>query len=300
MARNYVLDRDLLVDTEDNIYVALTNYNPPGYYFAYLKYVYTGHGIWKGYERVYKYYGVHNLIKLNQEFLFEPCYDVSFPIIRKSKLKFHLKPEDFVKNLLKRSQNNLQEQILVEIIEKIGSKDVGVTGSLLAGISHSESDVDIIIYGCKKAMDFIESFQGFQEDKEWIVNVAQNYNIDISLAKLLYDNKRRGLYKGVKVSILFNSGNVEKYCKKICRKIGKVKFVGTIEGDCRALFYPAEALVYNTNTVGVDKIVSYEGIYSSLLFGSKRVYVEGMLMECEDEKVVVIGDREVGGIVKPL
>ncbi|MEM1625924.1 MAG: nucleotidyltransferase domain-containing protein [Sulfolobaceae archaeon] len=300
MARNYVLDRDILIDVNNNIYVALTNYNPYGYYFAYLKYTYTGSGIWKGYERVYRYYGVHNLIKLNQEFMFEPCYDVSFPILRWSKIRYHLKPEEFVEKFLKKSQNNLQEEILIEVLEKIGTKGVGVTGSLLAGISHKLSDVDIIIYGCKRSMEFIESFQGFQNDNEWIVETAENYKIDISLAKLLYDNRRRGIYKGVKISILFNSGETEKYCKKICRKLGKVKFLGNIEGDCKALFYPAEALVNESNDVKVDKIISYEGIFSSALFGNKRVYVEGMLMDCEDEKIVIVGDREIRGLIRPL
>jgi Uncharacterized protein conserved in archaea len=102
MGRDYFFDRDIIIDKEGNVYTILTNYNPPGYVFAYLKYVYTGKGLWKGYERIFKKYGVHNLIKINQMFTFESCYDASFPIVLLSNISRHLKPEERLQEILKK------------------------------------------------------------------------------------------------------------------------------------------------------------------------------------------------------
>ncbi|MEM0293506.1 MAG: nucleotidyltransferase domain-containing protein [Saccharolobus sp.] len=299
MERRYFLDRDLIIDKLNNIYTIFTNYNPPGYVFAYLKYIYTGKGLWRGYERVFKQYGVHNLIKIQQENNFEYCYDAPFPIVYLSNIKKHIKPEEELNRLLKRSINDDVVLALIDFVENyVKVKDVGVTGSIALGIHHENSDIDIIIYGCKNALDFIESFEGFKKDEQWIIETNTNYGIDY--ANLLYDNKRRGIYKGRKISVLFVYDKPWKYCEEVCKKKGKVRFRATVLGDCQALFYPSIALVISKNEYRVSKIISYEGIFSLALFGRKEVMVEGMLMECQEENVVIIGDREVRGFIRPL
>lgn len=298
--RDYFLDRDLVISKDGSIYSVFTNYDMPGYIFAYLKYVYTGSGLWRGYERVFRAYGVHNLIKLSQDFVYEPCYDASFPIILKSNIKEHLRPEDKLREILSKSVNNNLELILLDFIEKyIGTSNVGIGGSLLAGISHEKSDIDIIVYGHKKALDYLESFPGFEVDKEWILEANSNYGIDF--ADLLYDNRRRGIYKGRKISVLFVDDKPWRYCEHLCRKRGRARIRAKVFGDYEALIYPAKAYV-STVIEGekVNAILSYEGLYSSALFGEKEVIAEGMMMECDDGNYILVGDRDVRGFVKPL
>ncbi|WP_338599869.1 nucleotidyltransferase domain-containing protein [Sulfolobus tengchongensis] len=299
MGRGYFLDRDIIIDKENNVYTVLTNYNPPGYIFAYLKYIYTGKGIWNGYERVLKRYGIHNLIKVKQKFNFESCYDASFPIVNLSNIVKHLKPEEKLQEILSRSINDEILYRLIEIVEKYIRVDkVGVTGSILLNSYHKDSDIDLIIYGCKKTLDFMETFTGFEKDYEWIYEANENYGIDF--ADILYDNRRRGVYKGKRVSILFVDDRPWKYCSDVCKKVGRIKFRATISGTCEALFYPSIANVISNNIYNVNKVVSYEGIFSSALFGEREVEIEGMLMKCQNENVVIIGDIDVRGYVKPL
>lgn len=299
--RDYFLDRDLIKDKEGNIYTILTNYNPYGYVFAYLKYVYTGKGLWKGYERVLKEYGVHNLIKLRQKFSFEPCYDVSFPVVMISEIREHLKPEEKMNEILNRLEDDDLELILLDFIEHnmVGYKNIGITGSLLAGIQHRDSDIDIVIYGEKEALDFIETFQGFDIDYNWIIEANINYGIDF--ADKLYDRKRRGIYKGKRFSILFVDDKPWRYCEHICINREKARIRAKIVGDYRSLVYPSTAYI-DTIFDGphIDYIISYEGLYSSLLFGEKEIIAEGRLMECDDVNILLIGDREIKGIVKPI
>jgi len=61
-----------------------------------------------------------------------------------------------------------------------------------------------------------------------------------------------------------------------------------------ALVYPSEVEAKS----GVDKVVSYEGIFSWLLYSSRKVKARGMLMKCGSEKVLLLGDRDVPARVR--
>ena len=304
MGRDYFLDKDLIIDKDLNIYVVYSNINSYGYVYAYLKYIYTGKGLWRGYERVLKSYGVHNLMKIPQKFIYEPCYDVSFPIISRSAIYKHLKPEHKLKQIISRASNRLEE-IAVEIYEKIGIKDMGITGSLLADISHEKSDIDFVIYGEKNAIDFMSSFKGFERDEEWIYETEKNYKIPLEIAKELYDVRIRGVYKGAKYSFLFVNPYPQKYCDKVCKRVGEGEIVADVYDNSKSLFYPSVVLLSNVSVIkGEYKpkvLVSYEGIYSTLLYKAKRIFAYGMVMKCDDGEVrIVIGDRDVKGYVKKV
>ncbi|BFH73289.1 nucleotidyltransferase [Sulfurisphaera javensis] len=304
MGRDYFLDKDIIIGKDGNIYVVYSNINPFGYVYAYLKYIYTGKGIWKGYERALKYYGVHNLLKVNQEFVYEPCYNVSFPIIYESNVLKHLRPEDKIKEVIK-SPKNILENIALEIYDKIGVRNIGITGSLLAGISHSSSDIDFVIYGIKDGLDFLNSFNGFERDEDWILETSKNYGISIEDAKELYDLRVRGIYKGVKYSFLFVYPYPLKYCDKVCKNVGEGEIVADISDNTYSIFYPSIVVLDNISLLKGEitpkTLTSYEGIYSMLLFKSKRIHARGMLMECNNgESILIIGDRNVKGYVRRL
>ena len=304
MGRDYFLDKDIIISKDSNIYMVYSNINSYGYVYAYLKYVYTGKGLWNGYERVLKFYGVHNLVRSPQSFIYEPCYDVSFPIVLRSAIYKHLKPECKLKQIISHTSNRLEE-IVVEIYEKIGIKDMGITGSLLAGISHQKSDIDFVIYGEKNAVDFMSSFKGFERDEEWIYETEKNYIIPIEIAKELYDVRVRGVYKGIKYSFLFVNPFPQKYCDKVCKRVGEGEIIADISDNSNALFYPSVIFLSNVSSIKGEykpkTLISYEGIYSTLLYKAKRIFARGMIMKCDDGEIrIVIGDRDVKGYVKKI
>ncbi|BBD72424.1 nucleotidyltransferase [Sulfodiicoccus acidiphilus] len=299
MGRGHFFDRDVLVSRDGSIYVVIGNAHPPGYVLAYLKYV-RGEGPWRGYRRVLKQYGVKNLISSPQTMSLEPCYDVTFPILPVSQLESHLLPEEGFLKLLSRAADR-QGEALMELALSLGTKELGVTGSLLTGTYHMDSDVDVLVYGCRRAIQVMEEFKGFQEDVEWISQTARTYGLSIGDAKALYDVRRRGKVKGVGYSVGFVDDRPHKYCERTCRKLGPREAVVEVEGWCDALFYPASAQVIR----GVEgkvpsKVLSYEGVFSPLLFGRRKLKVVGMSMDCEGEDVLVLGDREVTGYVKEV
>lgn len=304
MGRDYFLDKDLIIGRDSNIYMVYSNINPFGYVYAYVKYIYSGKGLWKGYERVFKFYGVHNLVRLRQEFLYEPCYDVSFPIILLSNVYKHLKPEEKIKEIISRPKNRLEE-IAIEIYEKINIRDLGITGSILADISHKNSDIDFVIYGERNANDFMNSFYGFERDYNWVIEAQDNYNLALEIAKDLYDVRVRGIYKGVKYSFLFVDPFPQKYCDKVCKRKGEGEIIADIYDNSKALFYPSVVTLSNVSVLKGDYrpkvLFSYEGIYSTLLYSSRRILSRGMIMECDDgETRIIIGDRNVKGYIKRI
>ncbi|BCU70419.1 nucleotidyltransferase [Stygiolobus caldivivus] len=304
MGRGYFLDKDVLVDKDWDIYLVYSNVNPYGYVYAMLKYTYTGKGLWRGYERVLKYYGVKNMVRLNQEFSMEPCNGVTFPILKLSRVFKHLKPEEKVTELIRRSPKSMQEAIFLDVYTALGVTEVGVTGSLLVGINHSKSDLDVVVYGCKNALDVMSNFNGFEEDKEWVIETSRNYGLSIDHSRQLYDKRMRGLIKGVKFSILFVDPRPQRPCKDVCKRRGEITIKAELEsGDCKALFYPSEVPLYNVNILSGETklrpkiLVSYEGIYSALLFSSRKIEAKGMLVECE-RPIIVVGDRDVPGYIR--
>ncbi|BCU68257.1 nucleotidyltransferase [Sulfolobales archaeon HS-7] len=296
MGEDSFLDRDALMDKRGNYYIVIGNAHPRGYVIAYLKYV-KGNGLWRGYQRVLPQYGIKNVLQLSQEFSFEPCMDVSVPIIRTSEIWLHLRPQDALTRIIRHPSDNL-EFVAVEMISRLGTNSAGIAGSLMLGIHHEDSDIDVIYYGCKRSLDVMHSFEGFETDKDWIVEVSQNYGL--KPIKDLYSIKRRGIFKGKKYSINFVNDKPEKFCKESCNKVGRQKLVAYVEPEsCEALFYPISMNLFDTNVISgpsvkPDKVMSYEGVISNLLFVGGRFKMEGMLMKCDTGFKLILGDRDVG------
>ncbi|WP_240938732.1 hypothetical protein [Metallosphaera hakonensis] len=291
------MDKDAFSDKDGNFGFVITNQNPPGYLFGYIKYTFTGTGLWKGYDRILKYYGVHNLMRSPQTFSMEPCYGVEFPVIYRSQIRRHILPEDVFEKVITNEKKINQSDTLFSLLDKVPNSRLGVTGSILLGIQHERSDIDLVIYGCKAAEDFMGSFKGGQPDPDWIAETSKNYSLDVSVVKGLYDIRTRGVYRSIKYSFSFVDDRPHPYCRDVCEVKEEVEVEGELEGDCNSLFYPSIAYLYARDFY---EIVSWEGIFSTALYKSKRVRIKGVRMECSKRQVILIGDRRTRGFVQVL
>ena len=107
----------------------------------------------------------------------------------------------------------------------------------------------------------------------------------------------RDRYKGVKYSFLFVDDQPWKYNEKVCTELNPIKIIGDNVGDYNSLFYPSRSTLYAGKEY---KVVSYEGIYNLTLYYSKKIEVYGMLMNCGDEMEIIVGDKKVGGYIRPI
>lgn len=281
------LDHDLIVDTEGNIHVVMGNRHPPGLITAYIKYVPTSRPtLWRGrftyYERVLREYSVEELVKVMQGFgtqIYDPTLNVFIPAVPESMIKVWLKPELRMDMLRRRVSDNV-ELVAVEVSELVSETvgvepgNIGVTGSVLAGIHGMHSDVDLVIYGCRDVVKFVEIPHlnmvkmpaGWVADK--IVRNSRILGLSPELYRELIPPYKFLSYKGVPVTFTFVSKDQTRYGGLVLRPLKPVDAVVEVEGGvCEALFYPSHVIVVKTVEGPVLRgLISYEAEYDYVLY----------------------------------
>ncbi|MEM4485704.1 MAG: hypothetical protein QW116_00500 [Zestosphaera sp.] len=315
------LDHDLVVDVEDNIYVVVGNRHPPGLITAYVKYAPTSNPtLWRGrftyYERVLREYDVSELVKVMRRFgiqVYDPTLNVLVPAVPESAVRKWLKPELKMEELRRRASDAV-ELTAVEVSELMSAsgvnpRNVGVTGSVLAGIHGRHSDVDLVIYGCRDVLEFVEAPHPYlsRMPANWIEGKIMNNSRTLGLSPNIY---RRIIphykflsYKGVPVTFTFVGRDRIRYGELVLKPVKPTDAVIEVEGgDCRALFYPSHVLATGrVEGVKVKGLISYEAEYGYVLYRGGRLRVSGMLEMSmpEEEFYLLVGGREHRGYVVP-
>ena len=330
------LDHDHIEDIYGRIYVVIGNTHPPGFIYAYMKYIPTKKKtFWcRGrlcYERIVKRYGVRNVmsvVKELQEYSYDPVLDAKAPRITTKYVHKHYKPRDRLQEMIKQCNDNL-EYLVLDVIDrlKLGASlsysSIGITGSILVGIHNVEiSDIDLIIYGCKESLEVVNTcIQNLskipkEELMKRLSGQSRIYGLDISTLLKLEPPYRNLRFKGRNVNIMFCSDVSGRYGEEVYRQVGTIEaLVEVTPNQCRALFYPSKALIHKVHRVyskprsvnledlkyGLRCIVSYESIYSYALFKGGLLRVKGILEKVypEGHYVVLIGGFEEPGFAIP-
>lgn len=319
-------DHDVVEDFLGRFYVVVGNLHPPNRLVAYLKYVpttiktiWTRRDMW--YDRVLKTYGVrslHRYLRGLQEFSYDPVFNTYIPTVKISSIIRYYYPEVRLREIIS-SVNDELELAVVEFTDMLRSYAgisvtcLGVTGSLLTKTHNvSTSDVDVVIYGCRPALDFIEHIDDFLKvrlDRIDLIKQSEVYGLDPRVLAKILPPYKKFLINGKEVNVLFvDDTPPPRYGSKIYLSLGVIEAVVQVRSnDCRALMYPSIAPVekvvnivlgnYGEDVVKhMEYIISYEGIYSYILFLGGTLVVRGILQ-------VVLPDRYyqimVGGIEEP-
>jgi len=327
------LDHDLLVDRNGNIHVVVGNNHPPGMVYAYPKYVPTNKKTpWCNhitcYERIPLHYEVMH-IYLRARGLVEESYDPKY-----GTNIIGLKRTDIVRTLNARrrlrdliaSPKTLLEILLVELVDELRSlgirlSDVGVTGSILAGIHNDEiSDIDLVIYGEDNTLRMLEVVSSVLKPltgtymSEWVKNHSKAYKLPREIVEKYYAIWRRGLYKNRVVSLIYvddkSISELYNYYSEIYYYLGALRAIVEVDPhQITSLYYPLKT---RARVVSIEKglrisdelvIVSYESLYSKPLYLGGKLLVEGALYKVKgphERLELLIGVREHRGFIKPL
>lgn len=315
------LDHDLIVDRDRRIYLVVGNTHPNGLIVAYLKYVPSKKPTLWGrrnvyYERVLKEYSVEEVLRVSSEVggqFYDPTLGVSIPVVKTSEVREWLRPEEKLERL-RRHVDDLVELISVEVSDilsdLIGLNDgnIGVTGSVLAGIHGPHSDVDLVIYGCREALEFVQSRLEMRKlpEEKIMTKVLENSRIlgiePETYVKLIPPYKFV-CFKGVPVTFTFVDRRSYRYGELVLRPIKPVSLlVDVIGGDCRSLFYPSRTQVDRVlEGPRVKEVISYEAEYNYLLYRGGLLRISGVLEKSipDNEYYVIVGGRENKGYVLP-
>lgn len=260
------------VETEESFFFTVVGYlHPPDGVLAYLKYV-PGKGPWRRdgltFKRIIQIYSMEELIgsiKLLKEdrpyyVRYDPVIGEEMSFVPNNRIKKHYSTIDIAKGLRKKEQPDPIEARALELmdilsnISGISTEKFGITGSLLVGIHHEESDVDIVVEGrdeCKKLIESLNSTDQVNcitrlRDKDkakWISTCTKKYPLSIEdLARLSSRIRNKYVYKGQVFSIhgiKAYQDIKESYGEIIYRRIGIGRAIAEVEDVSDSYFTPA-------------------------------------------------------------
>ncbi len=327
------LDHDYLEDVDGRLYVVIGNSHPSNYVIAYVKYVPTNERTpWrKGsryYARVIRMYGVKNVIptvKVIQEFTRDAMLNVNVPILRLSRLKKHYIPRYRLQEIIKRPNDALEVKLL-EAIDRlrtccnISLSNLGVTGSLLPMIHNVKiSDIDVIVYGCREAIELCECvsecFDKVPKDvmRRRLISRAKAYGLSVNDIIKLNAPYRMLYLNGKEINFCLVDDKPNRYCEFVYVPLSKATIKLELIGNCKSLFYPSIAYVSKVIEVIKSRIneevikrelkyvISYESIYSYVMFRGGKFIVEGVIERVlpYGHLALLIGASEYPGYLIP-
>jgi len=315
------LDHDLIIDRDNRIHVVIGNTHPKGLIVAYLKYVPSRRSTpWRGrgtyYERVLREYSVEEVLRVSSgvgAWFHDPTLGVSIPVVKVSEVLEWLKPEERLRELRKHVKDFV-ELVSVEVSDFVSDVTglsvncMGITGSVLAGIHGPHSDVDLVIYGCREALEFVQASIEMSKLPAGKVasKILENSRIlgiePETYAKIIPPYKFT-CFKGVPITFTFVDRRAYRYGDLVLRPLKPVSLIAEITGgDCKSLFYPSRTQVVRVlEGPAVKEVISYEAEYNYLLYKGGTLRISGMLEESvpDNEYYVVVGGRESKGYVIP-
>ncbi len=264
--------------------------HPPGCLIAYLKYVYTGKGKWRGFERVFADYDPHSVRK--GALVYDPNFSTWVPCVDLTEVLYAPHPLARMEEVLSRPRDPLEE-LALSAYSDLKVNRIGLGGSLLLSIHHPRSDVDFLIYPVGDPFwiwNELENNEKLGEEREWALRISSKLNIPLEAAKALYSKAKRATYRGREVSFAFVKEGAERYGNSVAERVGLFEGVLELEPCERGLFYPHRCWA------GKYLIESYESAFVKAFVKGGKVRVRGVLYEKPDgEKVIRVGVAEERG-----
>ncbi len=333
-----LLDHDHVEDSAGRIFIVVGNSHPPGAAVAYLKYVPAESSTYwcrgrKCYERVVRRYGVDGVLRAVsglQEELYDPTLGVTVPAVRLREVSRVYRPRDRLREILRRPGDSVELDAVIayERVREcsgVHPDSVGVDGSIAVGIHNpSVSDVDLVVYGCRGALEVAESVQGsfdrlpLEVEVERLAGMVSTYRLPLEVLRAIASPYKR-LYmrnRGREVNVMFASDEPGRYGERVLVPAALVEAELVVEpGDCGSLFYPGAARVSRVRELRVlgllrrvdvelsrvSRVVTYESLYSYPLYRGGELRVRGVLSieRPSGDLVVTVGTRETHSYAVP-
>jgi predicted nucleotidyltransferase len=264
------------------------------------------------------------------QYIFESTVDgISLPAVPMDRIAAHLCPETRLLELQSaRSEDELESKALrfTQLLSKEGgvpTESLGLTGSILARIHNPTfSDIDLVVYGLNNALR-VKTFLHKLEDsssceirrlagasrEKWIAERLRSTPLTRGDAAALLARKWNiGSFEGTEFSIHAVHAEMEvhgHYGDERYKPLGIIDATARIAGVKESMFMPAvfqieHADVKGSDAVaGLDRIVSYEGLYADVAVEGEMVSCRGKLERVESSSGIshriLVGSPEAGG-----
>ena len=309
-----------LIETENKVIFDVKGLvHPPGKLIAFPRYIPSPEGTRQGqqslFNKIYSFGERFSFLKQNMAELIvhDPIFDETLCEVPTGMIRKHYKPIEKLR-LLRNSANlgDLERKALnlaKNLKEKAGIpwSAIGISGSVLAGLYTSKSDIDPVVYGMKNC------FKAYAALKE-LLNEAESQFKPYTREELraLFDFRSKdtimgfedfarvesrkafqGMYEGTDYFIRFVKDwrQVGEQYGDICYKnSGYARIKATIADDSEALFTPCSYKVKNVEVVkgpkpkSLTEIVSFRGRFCIQAQRGESIAAQGKIERVTDKK----------------
>ncbi|MEM1584622.1 MAG: nucleotidyltransferase domain-containing protein [Nitrososphaerota archaeon] len=302
-----IRDHDFLEDLQGWMFCVVGDIHPPDGFFAYPKYA-LGPGPWRRGERSFtrtlEKYSMSELKNLleNLKRLRPECVRLDYVLgaemffLPSIKILKHYSCNEDLKKIIEKDDRDVLEQLLVDLVHEFSDLSgvrleyFGVTGSILLGIHHERSDIDLVIYGKENYWKVIEALDEITSPRyeHSLKRFSTIYPIKVEDAKKLARRVRhKRTYRGANFSIygVRKQDEIdEKYGDYIYRMIGLAKAELEVVDSSRSCFTPSIYIVEGYAEIGgvrypVERLTCYDLTYTALLHEGDKLEVFGKLEE---------------------
>jgi len=270
------------------------------------------------YRRSMRYYSAPNVMnavdllsRIFPEYVFysEP-FNMTFSAVPTSRIAKHYCPEQHLLELRNRERVDKLQSKAVELAHLLADESgvpptrLGVTGSILLGVHQvSFSDIDLVVYGREEARRIKDTLLSLYERKgtgverlrgkslsRWCKEMSLVHPFTIPEARRLYNSRKwnKGTFRGTIFSIhptKVEDEVAERYGDEFYKPRGIVEAKAKVVDSADSYFLPAVYLVKDVQFDGdaqfgmVEKLISYEGLYSDVASNGEEIVVRGKLEE---------------------
>lgn len=296
--------------------MVLGDVHPEDRVWSILKYV-EGAGPWRSsdgrtYSRTLSDYSVKEVIRtLNYVRSLRPDYVYYDPTVGNEVMAPPLtgitrvfRTKERAAELL-RSRDSLPEGSLerrsVELMEWLAESAgipldaLGVTGSILLGIAHSGSDVDLVVYGEECVKRALRALSECSDDRlrlgvgsEWISQLRSQFRTTREDAELLASRVlNKGEFLGTRFSLFgVRQRPAQRHGESQYVSKGIVETVVEITDDIESLFTPVVYAV-DEEVFGVERVVTYYGRLAGVLRPGDKLSIRAKLEEVRSDRGTV-------------
>jgi predicted nucleotidyltransferase len=309
-----------LIETSDKVIFDVKGLvHPPDKVIAFPRYIPSAEGTrgrgGKMYGKVYKLAERFQYLQQNspQLIVFDPVFGETLCEIPVNAVTKHYTPIENLADLRKSKNSGQLEQKAVLLAEPLKEaanipwNSVGISGSIMAGLSTAQSDIDPLVYGvenCRKAYSALETllkdegsrFKPYSKEELRTLFDFRSKDTRMTFEEFVEVESRKafqGKFDGVDYFVRFVKNwdeTSEKYGDVCYKNSGYARIRATVAEDSEALFTPCTYILENVKIADgpalepIRAIVSFRGRFCEQAKTGERIIAQGKVEHVKDTR----------------
>jgi predicted nucleotidyltransferase len=306
--------------------------HPPDRLIAYVRYLpdSTGDRIREGvnYRRVYHFNEQHQIIQTQYPVYLhdEPDFGIRMQSVPLKRIQQVYDPRDRVADIYAHGPNDRIEKNALALVRLLGqtanvpSENLGISGSVLFGLYHSESDIDIVVYGETEGRAVHQALRGLLDnpaesvypldrDQLMALHASHQPELPLSFAEFARIQSRKVnefFFKEFQCFIMFVKWPDqwgERYADPSFEQLGSAMIRAQVKEDRDSIFTPCRYLIEDVSFLDgrpesdLREVISFRGLFSDQARAGEWIQAKGSLERVIPQSDPVYYRLTVGGQV---